>query len=254
MLVRAGAFGPDRPARNLRVSPEHALLWDGALIPARLLVNGRTILHDRACDRVAYYHVELDAHDVLLAEGLPAESWLDTGNRGMFANAPTCVARLEPGTEQRRRETWCCPLVTGGPHLAAARAALGAEHEAPHLAVAGRRVAPAHERDALVFDLPPGGGWSWLRSASAVPAEVLPGSQDGRRLGLAVLAVEAEAEAGWRSVALDGPALGKGWHRPEPGHRWTGGDAALWLGGARRLRLRLAAPLDWHAEGPRLAG
>ncbi len=254
VLVRANAFGPDRPARDLRVSPEHALLWDGALVPARLLVNGRTILRDRACDRIAYYHVELDAHDVLLADELPAESWLDTGNRGMFANAPACVPRLEPGTEQRCRGAWCRPLVTGGSRLAAARAALGADHEPPHLAVAGHRVAPAHERDALVFDLPPGGGWSWLRSASAVPAEVLPDSQDGRRLGLAVLAVEAEAEAGWRSVALDGPALGKGWHRPEPGHRWTGGDASLWLGGARRLRLRLAAPLDWHAEGSRLAG
>ncbi len=253
VLVCAGAFGPERPARDLRVSPEHALLWDGALIPARLLVNGSTILRDRGCARIAYYHVELDAHDVLHAEGLPAESWLDTGNRGMFANAPAGVARLEPDAEQRCLGPWCVPLVTGGPRLAAARAALGADHEAPYLVVNGRRVAPVQERDAMVFDLPPGGGWGRVRSASAIPAEALPGSQDRRRLGLAILAVEIEAESGWHSVALDGPALGKGWHLPEPGHRWTGGDAALWVGGARRLRLHLAAPPDWHAEGPRLA-
>ena len=253
VLVRAGAFGPGRPARDLRVSPEHALLWDGALIPARLLVNGSTILRDRDCDRIAYHHVELDTHDVLLAEGLPAESWLDTGNRGMFANAPPEIARLGIRAE-RWHAAGCFPLVTGGPRLAAARAALGAGHEAPHLVVAGRRIAPLHEKDALVFDVPPGRGWGWVRSASAVPAEVLPGSQDRRRLGLAVLAVEAE-KTGWHPVALDGPALGKGWHLPEPGHRWTGGNAALWLGGgARRLRIRLAAAPDWHVEAPRAAG
>ncbi len=252
VLVRAGAFGPGCPARDLRVSPEHALLWDRVLIPARLLVNGSTILRDRACDRIAYHHVELDGHDVLLAEGLPAESWLDTGNRGMFANPPPGVAHLGIRAAQSDA-AGCFPLVTGGPHLAAARAALGARYEAPHLVVAGRRIAPTSERDALVFDVPPSGGWSWLRSASAVPAEALPGSQDRRRLGLAVMAVETE-EAGWHSVALDGPALGKGWHSPEPDHRWTGGNAALWLGGARRLRIRLAAAPDWHVETPRVAG
>jgi hypothetical protein len=31
-----------------------------------------------------YVHVELDRHDILLAEGLPAESYLDTGNRAAF--------------------------------------------------------------------------------------------------------------------------------------------------------------------------
>lgn len=253
VLVRAGALAPGRPTRDLRISPEHALLWDGALIPARLLVNGRTILRDRARSHITYYHVELDAHDVLLAEGVAAESWLDTGNRGMFANAPAGTAPLGLSAE-RWRAAGCFLLVMGGPRLAAARAALGGGHEAPHLAMAGRRVAPTPERDALLFDLPPGGGWARLRSASTVPAEALPGSEDRRRLGLAVLAVEVE-EAGWRAVALDGPALGKGWHAPEPGHRWTGGDAALRLGGsARRLRVRLAAPPDWHAETLRAAG
>ena len=35
---------------------------------------------------IEYFHVELDRHDVLFAEGLAAESYLDTGNRGLFAN------------------------------------------------------------------------------------------------------------------------------------------------------------------------
>jgi collagen type I/II/III/V/XI/XXIV/XXVII alpha len=40
-----------------------------------------------AVDAVTYFHVELPRHDVLLAEGLAAESYLDTGNRSVFANA-----------------------------------------------------------------------------------------------------------------------------------------------------------------------
>ncbi|HJE25718.1 MAG TPA: Hint domain-containing protein, partial [Methylorubrum populi] len=36
---------------------------------------------------VTYWHVELDAHDILLAEGLPAESYIDGGDRAFFAEA-----------------------------------------------------------------------------------------------------------------------------------------------------------------------
>jgi hypothetical protein len=59
---------------------------DGVLIPIRYLVNGRTIAQEKV-DAVTYYHVELPRHDVVLADGLPCESYLDTGNRGAFAEA-----------------------------------------------------------------------------------------------------------------------------------------------------------------------
>ncbi len=50
------------------------------MIPVHCLINGTTI-RQVAADAVTYYHVELPRHDVILAEGLPAESYLDTGNR-----------------------------------------------------------------------------------------------------------------------------------------------------------------------------
>ncbi len=56
---------------------------DGALIPIRYLVNGDSIVQQPA-DEVTYYHVELPAHAVILADGLPCESYLDTGNRAVF--------------------------------------------------------------------------------------------------------------------------------------------------------------------------
>jgi hypothetical protein len=85
--IAAGALAPGQPHRDLLVSPDHALLIDELLVPAYRLLNGATIRRD--CNRVAvdYHHVELDTHDLLLAEGVRAESYLDTGNRALFDHA-----------------------------------------------------------------------------------------------------------------------------------------------------------------------
>jgi hypothetical protein len=39
------------------------------------------------CQRVCYFHLELEAHGLLLSEGLWSESYLDDGNRHAFNNA-----------------------------------------------------------------------------------------------------------------------------------------------------------------------
>jgi hypothetical protein len=74
------------PRRDLFLSPDHAVFVDGALIPVRYLANGATIVQERR-DQVSYWHVELDRHAVILAEGLACESYLDTGNRASFTGA-----------------------------------------------------------------------------------------------------------------------------------------------------------------------
>jgi len=83
--IAAGAFGAGLPRRALRLSPDHAVYVGDGLIPVRYLVNGASVVQEDV-DEVAYWHVELRRHDVLLAEGLPAESYLDTGNRHAFAS------------------------------------------------------------------------------------------------------------------------------------------------------------------------
>lgn len=55
------------------------MFLENVLIPAVLLVNGVTILQAQAMDEVSYFHIELDSHDVLLAEGAPSESFIDNG-------------------------------------------------------------------------------------------------------------------------------------------------------------------------------
>ncbi|HVZ09986.1 Hint domain-containing protein [Rhodopila sp.] len=128
--VAAHAFGPGCPRRAVKLSPDHAVFAEGTLIPVRLLVNGTTVAQ-RKTRRITYFHVELDRHDILLAEGLPAESYLDTGDRQAFANGGTLL-RLFPefgqggGTDIDlvREARACAPLLVTGPILAAIRASL----------------------------------------------------------------------------------------------------------------------------------
>ena len=75
------------PHYDLHVTKGHALFIDGVLIPVEFLVNHRSILWDDQAREVTLYHVELETHDVLLANGAPAESYRDDGNRWLFHNA-----------------------------------------------------------------------------------------------------------------------------------------------------------------------
>jgi hypothetical protein len=84
--IAACAFAEGIPSRDLFLSPDHAVFIDGILIPIKLLENGSTI-RQASPNAVTYVHVELADHGIVLAESLAAESYLDTGNRGMFDNA-----------------------------------------------------------------------------------------------------------------------------------------------------------------------
>jgi hypothetical protein len=127
--VRAGAFGHDMPRRDVLLSPDHAAFINDVLIPIRHLVNGATIRQEQV-DEIVYWHVELEQHDVILAEGLPCESFLDIGNRGTFINGGRAT-QLHPdfsvdgsGTARVWEAYGCAPLAVTGEPLQAARSRL----------------------------------------------------------------------------------------------------------------------------------
>ena len=88
ICIRAGALADNTPSRDLFVSPDHALEIDGTLYNASALVNGQSIYRvaKMAMEPFRYYHVETDAHDLILAEGAATESYLNMPSRGHFDN------------------------------------------------------------------------------------------------------------------------------------------------------------------------
>ena len=232
--VEAGAFGDNRPHRDLWLSPEHAVLVGGVLVQVGRLLNGATIAQVPR-DHVTYWHIELDSHDLVWAEGLEAESFLDTGNRDAFAEGGGAL-QLHPRFAGTPGGAACMPLVETGPDLFAVKAALLRRAEALgyawdgeddlHVVVDGRRIEAAERGDGYrTFVLPDHGGPARLVSRTWRPVQATAAVEDYRALGVAV----------WR-LRVDGTVLpleeqGEGWHAFETdgtyAQRWTTGSTPL---------------------------
>ena len=249
--IAACAFAPGQPRRDLFLSPDHAVAVGDMLIPIRQLVNGASIRQETGLPHVQYFHVELDRHDLLFAEGLEAESYLDTGNRGMFENAEAPFI-LHPRFQQTaaqadRLALSCLPLHCEPAQvrpvwdtLAARAEALGftlpalatTEHPALHLAAGERRFDPiTRVGGRYIFALPELTDEIRLRSRAASPAIARPWLDDRRQLGVMVRHMAWRNADGAYDIPLDDPRLTDGWWTVERDGtamcRWTDGDALL---------------------------
>ncbi len=247
--IRAGAFADAVPHRDLLITQDHCVFVEGRLIPARMLVNGSSIIIDRAISSFTFYHVELETHGILLAEGLTTESYLDTGNRGNFANsaapalrpdlmlneahnnwaehaaAPLAVSReaVEPiwqtllarAEKLRFKLASPRPVTTEDPNL--------------HLQTdAGQTIWPVRIRgNRYVFLLPPNSRSLRLKSRTCRPADAIgPFVDDRRALGVLVGAVTFWS--GRKGKTVDLAATLSGWHSNETASKlWTAGSAEL---------------------------
>jgi len=110
--IPACAIADGIPSRDLRISPDHAIVMENVLIPARSLI-GSGIVQEMG-ESITYYHIQLDSHDIVLAENTPCETLLDTDDASSFDNGDEAVITdsfLAP----------CLPRVTQGAEVEAAR-------------------------------------------------------------------------------------------------------------------------------------
>ncbi len=93
--ITAGSLGDGLPRRDLTVTADHAMYLDGLLINASALVSLSGVAFVPLAETgAAYtvYHIETDAHDILLAEGSPTESFVDAVTRAAFDNHDEYIA------------------------------------------------------------------------------------------------------------------------------------------------------------------
>ncbi len=254
--IRRGAIGENLPERDLVLSPDHCLFLDGKLIPAKSLINGMTIVQERDVPAVHYFHVEVEPHAVLLAEGLPVESYLDTGNRACFQNCGAALVLHPEFTVNAGLKAWethaCAPLTVHPDavqpiwqRLADRAGSLGFTATQPkttrepglHLLANGRVVRPITVRAGrYVFTLPAGCDLVRLVSHATIPSDLQAYRDDWRSLGVAVSRIAVRAEGGHAEIPADHPHLVRGWHPVESDGattwRWTDGNAELALDAA----------------------
>ncbi|MCT4556920.1 MAG: Hint domain-containing protein [Pelagimonas sp.] len=114
--IRPGAFGIGEPDEEIVVSPEHRMLVKGVvaralfntpevLVAARDLINGESVMLDTRAKEVTYYHVLLERHEVLFANGVETES---------FHPANTALSTIHEA--DRARLLHQLPYVAENPH------------------------------------------------------------------------------------------------------------------------------------------
>jgi Hint domain len=106
--IARSALAPDLPHSDLYVTAGHCMLVDGVLVPAWMLINGTTITRYEPVgyEELEYFHIKLEGHDVVYAEGAPADTLFYVDESAVnFADYPCQYG--SPSTQDGR----CAPLV-----------------------------------------------------------------------------------------------------------------------------------------------
>lgn len=245
VCIKAGALGDSVPERDMYVTAEHCMLVEGKFIPARMLVNGKSIVYDRTKTDYEYFHFETRDHSVVIANGALSESYLDTGNRRIFDFQSAMPVEHMGG--RRWEVDAAAPLTTRRECVEpvfrsiAARAGLGSVSphvltDEPGLCIEtseGKLVHPLRRNAGRYsFFLPSSTRFIRILSRTARPCDVWgPFVDDRRELGVLVGRIELYASDRAEVITAHLDALEiDGWH-PKSGAdcRWTRGNGFLFI-------------------------
>ncbi|MHC8945123.1 Hint domain-containing protein [Advenella incenata] len=245
ILFKKDSIANNVPHRDLTLSPGHHVSFDGTLVPAMMLVNGQTIVQQFNTKVFEYFHVELEQFDIMLAEGVPAESYVDTGNRSMFQNAADVAMNPDFGPAEGRPEVEGIKVVQQGPVVEAIRKQLLARAQALTGAVRTTDAALCIEVNGQIihstpdfgkegvyrFELPANAGDVRVLSRSAVVRDVTPlARRDVRQIGVGLSGIVVSTVSGRQQISLTDAALtGLNAVQDVKGTamRWTNGAAVI---------------------------
>nr|WP_301272673.1 Hint domain-containing protein [Gluconobacter kondonii] len=238
------------PFKDMLITAEHCLFFDGKFVPARMLVNGRSIFFDKSITSYDYYHIETENHSVIMADGMLTESYLDTGNRKAFTQKGNVIS-----IGSNRNLTWddaAAPLGVSREfaeplsrliEARANKADIAQKEQAPVLTDeanlrlitdTGASIRPAREHNGhVIFMIPTGVQSVRIASHASRPSDVIgPFVDDRRYFGVAVGEITM-FEAG-KSHAITAHLTDtelNGWNTLEwEDTRWTSGNGLLPLG------------------------
>nr|WP_212377659.1 Hint domain-containing protein [Acetobacter persici]MBS0964478.1 Hint domain-containing protein [Acetobacter persici] len=267
--ILKNAISDGVPFKDMLITAEHCLFFEGHFVPARMLVNGRSIFFDKSITSYDYYHIETEDHSVIMADGMLTESYLDTGNRRTFSQKGNVVSI--GGSRNLNWDDATAPLTVSRETIEplfrklenrAEKAGFAIQAEAHpltndsdlHLTTnTGAVIRPARQNNGRVMFMIPSGVESVrIVSNASRPSDVIgPFIDDRRSLGVLVGTVTLFESNRTRTLTnhLYDAQL-PGWNNVEEGTmRWTSGNALLPLGERAPGALALMA-IEVRAAGP----
>ncbi|AFW01809.1 hypothetical protein BAR24_14725 [Gluconobacter oxydans] len=267
--IRKDAISEGVPFKDLLVTAEHCLFLDGYFVPARMLVNGRSIFYDKTITSYNYYHIETSEHSIVSADGLLTESYLDTGNRRNFSQGGK-VVQLAARTKSWDTDA-AAPLTVAQSIVEPIHQNIAARAEAFGYEISTERVLLTDDADihlrtntghvikpvrktgnTLLFMITGQIESVRILSNASRPCDVVgPFVDDRRTLGVLVGNVTLYDSQGTIPLVthLEDSAL-PGWNNLEAAPmRWTSGDASLPLYRRDPNALGMLA-IQIHAAGP----
>lgn len=259
------------PYKDLLVTSEHCMFFEGKFVPVRMLVNGSSIFYDKSIVAYDYYHIETAEHAVISANGMMTESYLDTGNRRSFrqegkvasiggraktwaadAGAELCVDRAFVEPLFRKLEARKSSVAEGLRHADIVELTNDADL---HLVTeTGAVVRPVrHEGQRYSFMLPANVSSVRIVSRASRPADVIgPFVDDRRQMGVAVGDITFVTAARQENIVVHlAETKPEGWHADasQAEAAWTAGNAVLPLSGLTDGNMGLLS-LNIVAAGP----